>query len=477
MREVRLPVIGTVPAWRDAARALAREGVAARDVLWRVGNEGGDLFGAAPVATGPGRELTLPKAAIDGIEHALCHSDPERFARAYDIVLRLSDKSLRWGDRSDPAMRQLLEQGKAVGRDIHKMHAFVRFREVDQPGPRRRFAAWFEPDHPIVERATPFFTKRFGDMNWVIATPGLTARFVDGKLDFAETETTTPPPEDATEALWNTYYASIFNPARLMVKAMQAEMPKKYWKNMPETRLIPDLIRGAEARARDMRAAMPTLPPARVAAMARHVPVADGPAPDTPEALRRAIEGCRRCPLHGPATQPVFGEGPMDAPLMIVGEQPGDREDLEGRPFVGPAGALFDRAAREAGLDRKAAYVTNSVKHFKFQPRGKRRIHQKPDAGEVQACKWWLDQERALLRPPLILSMGATALQSLTGDGKGILKRRGRLEQAGDGTPVFVTVHPSYLLRLPDPALKDREYAHFVDDLRAAMSELTARAA
>lgn len=151
---------------------------------------------------------------------------------------------------------------------------------------------------------------------------------------------------------------------------------------------------------------------------------------------------------------------------MIVGEQPGDTEDLSGIPFTGPAGQPFNAEAEAGGLDRKAAYVTNAVKHFKFTPRGRRRIHQRPNAGEISACRWWLDLERARIRPRLILAMGATALGSLTGRGEDIQARRGKLEATADGTPVFVTLHPSFILRLPDPALQAAERARFREDLR-----------
>ena len=183
--------------------------------------------------------------------------------------------------------------------------------------------------------------------------------------------------------------------------------------------------------------------------------------------------------LHENATQVVFGEGPADADLMFVGEQPGDNEDLAGKPFVGPAGRLFDEIAQRAGVDRSRAYVTNAVKHFKFVPRGKRRIHQKPGAGEVNACRWWLEQERELVQPRLIVAMGATAVHALTGDGKGLLKRRGSVEAARGGAnePVFVTVHPSFLLRLPDEDSRAREEQAFEDDLRAALSWLDREAA
>jgi len=187
--------------------------------------------------------------------------------------------------------------------------------------------------------------------------------------------------------------------------------------------------------------------------------------------LRKGLRACTRCPLHAPATQVVGGEGPPDAPLMIVGEQPGDREDKEGRPFAGPSGRLLDRLAEEAGLDRRAAYVTNAVKHFKFRPRGKRRLHEPPNRAEIEICRWWLEMEIRLVRPKLILAMGGTAVESLTGERRGIMKRRGALEQTPVG-PVFLTLHPSYLLRLRDSERKEAETARFRDDLGAVAKRL-----
>lgn len=468
MHHVTLPVIGTVAAWRRATRNLLASGVP--EVVWQVGNEPADLFASLqppPVADAPA--LTLPREAIVEVETALCHSDPERFARAYNLLRRLQLGQLRWGDRTDPAMRKLMEQAKTVRRAIHKMHAFVRFREVVGDGGRRAFMAWFEPDHPVTEAATPFFARRFGDMDWAILTPQITASFVDGVLRHEPTAPGVVLPDDATEGLWRTYYANIFNPARLMIDAMTSEMPRKYWKNLPEADLIPGLIRNAGARAAAMQSAEPTTANPRLLVQAKAMVERALPAALTGglASLRAEAGKCTRCSLHGPATQVVFGVGPPDAPLMIVGEQPGDTEDLTGIPFTGPAGKLFDAEAKAAGLDRTAAYVTNAVKHFKYQPRGKRRIHQRPDAGEVSACRWWLDLERATIRPRLILAMGATALASLTGSGKAILARRGAVETLEDGTPLFVTVHPSWILRLPDPAQQAAERTRFREDLRA----------
>jgi DNA polymerase len=472
---VALPRIGAVAAWRDEARRLMAQGVAPEQVLWRRAGEaeaGGDLFDDGPgVAHGPpAPPLTLSPAALGDLRAALHHADARRFARAYALVWRLAHGAVRWGDRTDPAMRRLLEQRQAVAREVHKTHAFVRFRETPAIGGRRAFAAWFEPDHPMLEMAAPFFADRFGDMDWAIATPDLTAVFRDGALSFVETEASPPLDADATEELWRVYYGSIFNPARVRTRAMQAEMPKRYWRNLPEAAAIPALVRAADARAAAMVDAPPTVPPPRAAAIARRI----APPQETPQMtetldnVRAQAESCTRCPLYGPATQLVWGEGPPDAALMLVGEQPGDQEDLQGRPFVGPAGQLLRRAAAEAELDLASAYVTNAVKHFKFKPIGKRRLHQRPNAGEVSHCRWWLDLEVARVAPKLVVAMGATAALALTGRGEGVTKRRGQVEGGLQGAPVFLTVHPSFLLRLPNEDLRREEYARFVDDLGAA---------
>jgi uracil-DNA glycosylase len=181
---------------------------------------------------------------------------------------------------------------------------------------------------------------------------------------------------------------------------------------------------------------------------------------------------CTRCDLYKHATQTVFGEGPLDARLMFVGEQPGDQEDLAGRPFVGPAGQMFDRAIAQAGIDRAGVYVTNAVKHFKFEPRGKRRIHAKPDAGEITACRWWIEQERLLLRPHVTVALGATAARSLLGRVVTIGKERGRPIPLADGSLGWITIHPSFLLRMPDKARAEDEFAQFVEDLKGARALL-----
>jgi DNA polymerase len=184
------------------------------------------------------------------------------------------------------------------------------------------------------------------------------------------------------------------------------------------------------------------------------------------EELLKDARGCTRCDLYKYATQTVFGEGPLDASIMFVGEQPGDQEDVAGRPFVGPSGALFDAALEKAGIDRSTVYVTNAVKHFKFVARGKRRIHNKPDAGEITACRWWIDHERELIRPPVTVALGATAARSLVGKIVTIGKVRGEPLTLGDGSECWVTVHPSSILRAPDEDARREGKRLFLRDLK-----------
>jgi len=200
--------------------------------------------------------------------------------------------------------------------------------------------------------------------------------------------------------------------------------------------------------------------------------------PDPLEGPRDAAKLCTHCHLHGPASQTVFGDGRADAKLVFVGEQPGDQEDIQGKPFVGPAGRLLDEILDEVGIDRTEAYVTNAVKHFKFEPRGVRRIHQKPDAGEVQHCRWWVEKEIALIRPKLVVALGGTAALSLLDRQVGIMRERGTIHtRAKDGMAVLLTYHPSFLLRIRDHDDAVRQRANFTSDLAQARDWLSRNAA
>ncbi len=328
--------------------------------------------------------------------------------------------------------------------------------------PDSRFVAWFEPEHHIVEATASFFARRFADMAWSILTPEVCAHWDGQAVSFTPgAGKAEAPSEDRLEETWLRYYASIFNPARLKVKAMQTEMPKKYWRNLPEASLIKPLIAGAGRSANAMIANAATEPHK---SQKRPEPSMKSEHPASAEsirALREEAAGCRACHLWKDATQTVFGEGPQHASIMLVGEQPGDKEDLAGQPFVGPAGQMLDRALEQAGVDRDKVYVTNAVKHFKFVPRGKFRLHQKPNTAEIRACRPWYERELASIKPELVVAMGATAAQSVLGKATPINKNRGRLIDLDDGLKALVTVHPSYLLRLPDADARAREYQRF----------------
>ena len=184
--------------------------------------------------------------------------------------------------------------------------------------------------------------------------------------------------------------------------------------------------------------------------------------------VAKEAAGCRRCQLYRNATQTVFGEGPGTAEIMMVGEQPGDQEDLQGHPFVGPAGRELDKALAGAGLDRKRVYITNAVKHFKNEPRGKRRLHKRPDRSEVQACRWWLDQEIAIVQPKIILALGVTAANALTGKSVTISRLRGQVIELPNGCRGMVTTHPSAILRMPDEPSRQRARAALLEDFKKA---------
>ena len=323
----------------------------------------------------------------------------------------------------------------------------------------------------------PFFVDRFGSMDWMIATPIGTALWRDRTLTFGPAGERPQADDDRVlDELWLTYYRTTFNPARVRLKAMTGQMPKQYWRNMPETALIPEMTADALSRVAAMHDRPADEPPRFAAKIAARSNAGSDTVARTPIAqLKAEAAGCRRCPLHAAATQTVFGEGPEHARLMFVGEQPGDQEDLAGKPFVGPAGEVFDRAIREAGIARDEVYVTNAVKHFKYEPRGKRRIHKRPNAGEVRQCKWWLDRELDTVRPQLVVALGATAAQSLSGHAISVLKERGPADFQGRAG--YITVHPSFLLRLQDEQQKADEYRKFVDDLRRIREMLGAASA
>ncbi|WP_108397853.1 UdgX family uracil-DNA binding protein [Devosia submarina] len=482
MQTITLQALNDFEEWRKAARGLLQAGIAPEDVEWRDPASDAGLFGGdGEPPSGKQPVGSVPPAFIELARTAIANSDPERFALLYRLLWRLqADRSILEVS-SDPDVTRLVRLASAVRRDSHKMKAFVRFRSIRDDTGLERFAAWFEPEHYCLEMTAPFFARRFAGMIWAIVTPYASA-FWDGEsLAFGPGgQKSDVPEDDAVEADWKTYFSSIFNPARLKVAMMKSEMPVKYWRNLPEAELIAPLIRGAREAEQDMIERVASLPPSRhVRQKAREDirPEAESEIVSLADA-RAAVQGCRRCPLYEHATQAVFGEGPEHAQVMFVGEQPGDQEDLAGKPFVGPAGKVLDAAVEKVGINRSRVYVTNAVKHFKFEPRGKRRIHQKPDGGEITACRFWLNLEIEFVKPKVIVALGATAAQSLLGRTATISKLRGAPITMDDGTTLYVTNHPSYLLRIPDREKQALERAKFEADLvlvRDAITALEAR--
>lgn len=453
-------------AWRKTARALALGNVAPSDVTWTVRSRAPGPFvspAPVPIETGAGT-FNVSAKFVELAQAAILHRDVERFAVLYRLLWRLKDDHDLLEISTDPEVAQIKAMAKAVHRDAHRMQAMVRFREIGRDR-TSHYVAWFEPEHHIVEFTAPFFARRFADMPWSIFTPDVCAHWDGHVISF------TPGISKAEAQIQGRY----LQPARPGAKATLAEAPQKHWRNPEEASILEPLLADA---ARWTGAGITMKAGAKPEDRQENSMTRKAEAHDL-EALREEAASCRACHLYRDATQTVFGDGPQSASIMLVGEQPGDKEDLVGKPFIGPAGLMLDRALEEAGIDRKKVYVTNAVKHFKFVPRGKIRLHLKPNTPEIKACRQWYERELAAIRPGLVVAMGATAAQCVFGKITPINKNRGRLIELDDGLKALVTVHPSYLLRLPDPESKELEYKRFVDDLRiaASLQKKSARAA
>ena len=423
--------------WRRAARALVLSDVPPSEVAWRV-RDARDAAAAAPEP--PHGTFSVSAKFVELAQLAILHRDPDRFALLYRLLWRLRHHHDLLTAADDPDVAASSSMASEVQRDIERMQAQLRFREIGREQ-KAHYVAWFAPAHRIVESAAPFFASRFADMPWSILTPDACAHW-DGYAVTITQGLPEAPDAERLEETWRRTCADIFNPARLKTASGQIG-------NQPH---------------------VPAIEP-------RELPMTRKPiAAENLTTLRAEAADCRDCPLWKDATQTVFGEGPARARMMLVGEQPGDKEDLAGKPFVGPAGNMLDRALAEAGIDREKVYVTNAVKHFKFWPRGKIRLHQKPSTPEIKACRQWYERELAAVRPDLVVAMGATAAQSVFGKITPINRNRGRSITLEDGTEALVTVHPSYLLRLPDEESRAREYKRFVDDLRLAAKLLKSSA-
>ena len=518
---VRLDSVVDWPGFSRAVRALRAEDVAPEHVRWRADGDDSavaDLFDTAVERracdmASPGT-MPLPRSFVDAAREVFLHADPDRLPLIHRLALRIADRAEAWADPLHEDRLQFDRFQREVRREIHKMHAFVRFRRIearDDPGLARegagvgaqghalagadaclhatagagegmgqgsadehiRHVAWFEPGHHVLEAAAPFFARRFATMRWAILTPRASVEWDGRSLAFGPgAHRADAPAADAGEALWLAYYRSIFNPARVKVAMMKREMPVRFWKNLPEAAAVSELLAEAPRRSGRMvddggaerlrrRAAL------AAGAVARRNDEGLASGVHSLESLARRAARCRDCPGADAATQTVFGEGGSGARVMLVGEQPGDHEDLRGKPFQGPAGHLLRQVLGQLGWPADALYLTNAVKHFHYELRGKRRMHKTPGQREAEACLHWLEAEIAALKPRAIVALGATAVRSLLGGGVSVTANEGRWLARADGVPVLVCLHPAAILRA-DPGRRDELQARWIESLSQA---------
>jgi DNA polymerase len=432
----------TFAEWREAARALLAAGVPPEAAIWA---DPAAPFPAAPAAPSPADHASiqlnrpnpaphLPRSLMDLLHAAACCRVPDRWDVLYRVAWRWQQGDQAVQSDSDADGARLYAMVRMVHREEHEMHARIRFRERPAEAGPPRFVAWYEPAHDVLPQVADHFVSRMGRVSWMLATPGASVLW-----DGATLHNCGPLVADAAEldaagaAPWLAYYRSVYpQPA--------APGPR---------RIIPLL-----------------------AASGQRGPAGGLGAGEEPGQQPATLDECRRCALWQHATQAVGGAGSKRARIMLVGEQPGDQEDIAGAPFVGPAGKLLDRVCAEAGVDRRSLYLTNAVKHFKWEPRGKRRLHKTPAQREIEACSYWLEKELAQVRPQVIVALGSTALKSVLGTSHVTLRDTMGRALRHAGRWVVTVYHPSYVLRVPDDAAKKQAFAVMVEGLRLAHSLL-----
>ncbi|WP_423194453.1 UdgX family uracil-DNA binding protein [Cupriavidus sp. H18C2] len=464
-----LVVEGGYAGWRKLALHALAQGWRPEAVVWEGGGEtaageAGQLslaMDAAPASSTVDAGASTPtlrisKALADLLRDAAAHRSPQRWAFLYRVLWRWAQGDRSVASAADEDGARLYAMAKAVRRAQHDMIAYVRFQErrpdmtVGTGDDLPQYLAWYEPDHDVLPYAAEHFARRMGGATWWIGTPdgaatwdGRTIRYAAAPADPAAFRAGA----DQIEPLWMAYYRNIFNPARLNEAALHQHMPVRFWKGLPEAALIPGMIADARNGARRVGQA------ANIGGMRGKRVAVDAEQAQPVRAAPTSLDQCRNCDLWRHATQAVPGRGPDTARIMVVGEQPGDQEDLSGEPFVGPAGHVLDEALRRADVRRDSVYLTNAVKHFKWFARGKRRMHKTPGQLEVDACAHWLDQERERVRPKVIVTLGATALGAVVHEKIRLRDAMAAPLRQGD-TWIVATWHPSYALRVDGPGAR-----------------------
>ncbi len=478
------PIQANFESWRDAAREALHLGLLPSDVTFeevsqksnQSSPDGQRSFFESDLSPASSPKITssqsrtkmvhVPREFVDLAKIVSAVRDESKWRLLYRLLHRIQFENRQLLNiNSDDDVLLANRWFKSVCKDIHKMHAFVRFKEVkSDDGEESRFAAWFEPEHLSIRLGAPFFMRRFGDREWSIFSSDESAHWDKETLRFGEGMPKHEfDLEDSVEDLWGTYYKSIFNPARMKPKMMRSEMATKYWAALPEVKFIPQMLREAPSRLQTMalnQNIMAEIPMAEPE-MSREKRL---------QQLRTSALNCRICPFSCSATQTVFGVGPANAKLMVVGEQPGDQEDRLGSPFVGPAGQLLQKVMDNLGISRGEVYFTNAVKHFKFTPtEGGQRLHKKASGREAHACLPWLEAEIDAVRPKVILALGVTAATSILGRLPKLEDERGRvLKSQRFETEIIISWHPSALLRTPDPGLRQAREQMLLDDFGMA---------
>jgi uracil-DNA glycosylase len=472
-------------SWRRLARSLLMEHVAPEDVAWRESGASATVFGAIdpppPGSVDPNapKPPKIAREFLAMLATAACFRAPDRWPFLYKALWRWTQGDRAVASPQDADGYRLHRMIEAVEAEENEMRRVLRFRHRDESLGPPEFISWFEPVHDLLEHAAMHFATRMGAATWMIATPH-GAAFWDGAL--LRVDRTSEPEEkpldfgevsgsmngeavsgDAIEALWLAYYESTFTDAQENAAKMASHMPVRYWKSPPNGRVDPSLISRADPYARRDRYPR-NVPPEEQYTVDTNLEPINGTSLKEPPSL----DACKRCSLWRNATQPVPGCGPADARVMLVGEQPGEQDDREGKPFLGPAGEMLDRAIAEAGLARGSMYLTNAVKHYKWEEdrssSDDERLHSTPTQREREACRFWLEDELRRIAPKAVVALGATALKALTGHRTALSEYLGKTIEH-KGHIIVPTYHPSYLLRLTDEKVRAEVFGTIVEAL------------
>jgi DNA polymerase len=429
-------------SWRDTARKLLNDNIEPSKIIWNQNNNQISLFAEQKTINPNNFKLNISAEFIKLAEMICYHRSVEKYDLLYRMLWRLlyENKHLL-KISSDPLTNTLELMVKAIRRDVHKTKAFVRFRKIIDVDNVEHYIAWHKPDHYTLKLSSPFFVRRFAIMRWTILTPDESVHWDCNNIHFGPgAKASDAPNDDQMEELWKEFYRAIFNPARIKIKAMKREMPVRHWPTLPETSIIKDMLEEADKRVKKM-----------IAHQEGHTYSAADFIPESLDLkdLKQAAAKCKGCPLYKHATQTVFGVGPQNAKVMIVGEQPGDVEDKTGQPFQGPAGQILNNALNAAGIDREQIYITNAVKHFKFDYHNNFRKHITPNLQDIVNCKPWLEAELRAIKPELVICLGLTATRALIDPRSKLEQIRGKFIH-NDNVTYLSTYHPSAILRNKD---------------------------